>query len=78
MCLKCQGLINAIDAYIEKADGDLEDELKVEGYGKPKKTVKYIEDIENEVAEALLEETDYFVSMAEECVDLETFASDTK
>lgn len=76
MCLKCQGLINAIDAYIEKADGDLEDELKVEGYGKPKKTVKYIEDIEDEVAEALLEETDYFVSMAEESVDLETFASD--
>lgn len=30
MCLKCGPLIKAIDAYIEKADGDLSDALKEE------------------------------------------------
>ena len=47
MCLKCGPLIKAIDAYIEKADGGLSDALKEEGYTKAKKTVKYIEDMED-------------------------------
>ena len=34
MCLKCGPLIKAIDAYIEKADDDLSDALKAEGYTK--------------------------------------------
>lgn len=52
MCLKCGPLIKAIDAYIEKADGGLSDALKEEGYTKAKKTVKYIEDMEDGVSEA--------------------------
>ena len=68
MCSICGPLIKAIDAYIEKADSDLEDALAEEGYGKSKKTVRYIEDIEDEVAEAHKEETDYFVTHAEDSI----------
>lgn len=76
MCMNCAPLIKAIDAYIAKADGDLADALGKEGYAKPKKTLKYAQDIEDGVAEALVEETDYFVTEAEKAVDLETFAKD--
>ena len=76
MCLKCGPLIKAIDAYIEKADGDLSDTLKEEGYTKAKKTVKYIKDMEDGVSEALLDETDYIVGEVEKAVDLEAFAAD--
>lgn len=76
MCLECKSLIKAIDAYIQKADDDLADALGAEGYVKPKKTIKYAKTIEDGVAEALTEETDYIVAEAEKAVDLETFAED--
>lgn len=76
MCMNCAPLIKAIDAYIAKADGDLADTLGKEGYAKPKKTLEYAQDIEDGVAEALVEETDYFIAEAEKAVDLETFAKD--
>ncbi len=76
MCLQCGPLLKAIDAYIQKADDDLADVLEAEGYAKPKKTVKYAQAIEDEVAEALVAETSYFLSEAEKAVDLETFAAD--
>lgn len=76
MCLNCRPLLKAIDAYIEKADKSLEDTLGAEGYAKPKKTLKYMQDIEDGVAEALLEETDYILSEVEKAVDLEAFAKD--
>lgn len=76
MCLECKPLIKAIDAYIEKADNDLADALGAEGYAKPKKTLKYAQDIEDGVAEALLDETDYILEQAEKAADLETFAED--
>lgn len=76
MCLECKPLIKAIDAYIQKADDSLTDALGAEGYVKPKKTLKYAQDIEDGVAEALTEETDYIVAEAEKAVDLETFAED--
>lgn len=72
----CCGLVKAIDAYIEKADKSLSDQLKAEGYLRPEETLAYIEHIENDVAEALLAETDYFVTAAERAVDLEAFARD--
>ena len=74
--IDCQHLINAIDAYIEKADDNLSDSLDAEGYAKPKKTLTYIQDIEAEVTDALLDETDYIVSEAERAIDLESFAKD--
>lgn len=76
MCLNCKPLLKAIDTYIEKADKGLEDTLGAEGYAKPKKTLKYMQDIEDGVAEALLEETDYILSEVEKAVDLEDFAKD--
>lgn len=75
MC-HCEALIKAIDKYIEKADKSLEDTLEAEGYIKPKKTLKYIQKIEDEVSEALVEETNYIISEAENAVDLEIFAED--
>lgn len=76
MCMNCEPLMKAIDAYIYKADGSLADELGAEGYIKPKKTLKYLQEIEDGVAEALLDETDYILAEAEKAVDLETFAED--
>ncbi len=38
MCSECQLLIKAIDAYITKADNDLADRLKEEGYADSKNT----------------------------------------
>ena len=76
MCMECGPLIKAIDAYIQKADDGLADALGAEGYIKPKKALKYAQDIEDSVAEALLEETDYILAEAEKAVDLETFAAD--
>lgn len=76
MCMECKPLIKAIDAYLAKADDDLADVLEAEGYAEPQATLGYIQDIEDNVAEALIEETDYFVSEAEKAVDLETFAAD--
>ena len=74
MCLDCGPLIKAIDRYIQKADDDLEEALGEEGYLNPKKTRQFIEDMEEQVAEALLDETDYFTNEAGKAVDLETFA----
>ena len=76
MCMECAPLIKAIDAYIQKADDGLADALGAEGYIKPKKTLKFAQDIEDSVEEALLEETDYILAEAEKAVDLETFAAD--
>ena len=72
----CGPIFKALYAYIQKADDGLADALGAEGYIKPKKTLKYAQDIEDSVAEALLEETDYILAEAEKAVDLETFAAD--
>ena len=76
MCMKCGPLLKAIDAYLQKADGDLTDALEEEGYAKPKKTLEYLEDMEEQVAAALLAETDYILEAAKGAVDLEAFAAD--
>ncbi len=76
MCMACQPLVKAIDAYLAKADGDLADALDAEGYAEPQATIGYMQGIEDDVAEALVEETDYFLAEAEKAADLETFAAD--
>ena len=76
MCMACQPLIKAIDAYLAKADDDLADALEAEGYAEPQATIDYMHGIEDDVAEALVDETDYFVAEAEKAADLETFAAD--
>lgn len=60
----CDRLVKAIDNYIQKADNDLSDLLGKEGYAKPKKTLQYAKDLEDDVADILTEETDYFVREA--------------
>ncbi len=76
MCMNCAPLIKAIDAYIAKADDDLADELANEGYCKSKKTVKVINELEEEIAGELTAETDYILSEVEKAVDLDSFAED--
>jgi hypothetical protein len=72
----CAPLIKAIDNFIEKADDNLAENLDDEGYAESKKTLDYIEDIEDGVATALTEETAYIIAEAEKAVDLETFAKE--
>lgn len=74
MCVNCRPLIKAIDAYIAKADNDLADSLGKKGYIKPKQTLKYAEEIEDEVADALKDETQYFTDSFDESIDLKTYA----
>lgn len=76
MCVECRPLIKAIDAYIEKTEGDLADTLEDEGYVKPKRTLDYLENMEEQVAAALLAETDYILEAAKGAVALEVFAAD--
>ena len=73
----CEQLIEVIDKYIVKADKKLVSELAKKGYARPKRTLRFIELMEAEMAEALIEETDYFLKHIEESVDLETFAAET-
>lgn len=74
MCLRCGALIKAIDAYLAKADDDLSDALGDEGYINPSGTVNAMSDLEEKVAAALTEETEYILGEAEQAIDLETFA----
>lgn len=76
MCMYCGALLKAIDAYIQKADDDLADTLGDEGYCEPEKTAGFISDLEDEVANALTDETEYILSQAEQAVDLESFAEE--
>lgn len=72
----CSALANAIDAYIAKADGDLESTLSEAGFIDPAGTVEEISALESRVSGALVEETARFTKAAEKAVDLEAFASD--
>lgn len=76
MCMYCEPLIKAIDHFIEKADSNLTETLGDEGYTEPEKTVEYITGLEDDVAEALTEETAYIIAEAEKAVDLETFSKE--
>lgn len=48
-----KGIISAIDRYIAKSDDDLSKQLKSEGFAEPKKTVKNISILEDEIADIL-------------------------
>ncbi len=76
MCVNCRPLVGAIEAYIQKADDDLAAALAEEGFCDVKRTVKFIGQLENEVAEALLAERDYILAEAEKAADLQAFAED--
>lgn len=77
MCTECQLLIEAINVYIAKADNDLADRLKEEGYADSKNTVKHIEELEEKIAEVLQEQSKDFEDLIESAdkkgIDLEEF-----
>lgn len=72
----CGKLLKAINAYLEKADGDLEEELAAAGFADADKTIKAIGSLEDDVAAALVEETELITSAAAEAADLQTFATE--
>lgn len=74
MCRHCEPLIKAIDAYIRKADDDLADALKAEGYAEPDKTVRAMNDLEDGIADALERETGRIVAGLKDSKDLKSFA----
>ncbi|MBQ9346595.1 MAG: hypothetical protein IJT94_04530 [Oscillibacter sp.] len=71
----CGPLLKAIDAYIQKADDKLADALEEEGYQDPRQSVKDASRLEDDVVDALREETAYFTSGIESAVDLDVFAA---
>ena len=75
-CSCCGSLIKAIDAYIAKADGDLEEALAEAGFADPEGAAERIRSLEEQVAEALLNETDYLLSKLNDSVDLLEFFRD--
>ena len=75
MC-NCSGLIKAIDAFIMKADDNLKKRLEKEGFLNAEETVDAATELEDKVAEALVEETELLTSDLKEVVDLEAFYAD--
>lgn len=74
MCASCSSLIKAIDAYIAKADDDLIEQLKAAGFQVDDDTLQTIQALEDEIAEALVEETAVFTTSANSALDLQDFA----
>jgi hypothetical protein len=61
------GIINAIDRYLAKADEDLEKTLDNEGYADAEGTVGAINDLAEDIADILSEQTDNLVETLESC-----------
>lgn len=74
MCSCFSPLLKAIDAFLEKAEDDLKDELEAAGFVSADKTMDAINSMEDGVAAALVEETELFTSAAAEAEDLQAFA----
>ena len=69
----CQALIKAIDAYIQKADDDLEESLSDAGFALPKETAKTISEMEEELTKLLKENTKLIVAKLEDYEDIRDF-----
>ena len=73
---KCSALIKAIDAYIAKVDEDIENNLKDAGFASPKKTVRHMKELEDEVADHLKKDTKMILTTMKDYDDLYEFAED--
>lgn len=73
MCKECQELVKAIDAYIEKADKKLEDQLKAANYVRPKETLEYALRMEEELAGMIDQQTQEFIDALKSAGDVERF-----
>lgn len=60
------GILDAIDRYLAKADDDLKETLKDEGYVEPKETVAAVNTLEEEIANVLHEQTDLLLETLQE------------
>ena len=74
MCSCFSPLLKAIDAYLQKADGDLAEELAAEGYLDSVNTVDEMARLEDDIAAALVEETERFKKAIAGANSLEEFA----
>lgn len=63
---KSDSILDAIDRYLAKADEDLADTLKDEGYVEPKETVAVVNSLEEEIANALHQQTDDLLETLQE------------
>ncbi len=66
-------LIRAIDRYIQKADEDLEEELKAEGYVAAEAAVTAINEIEDKLTDLLNDYTDDLLNRMEKASDISDF-----
>ena len=73
---KCSALIKAIDAYIAKVDEDIENNLKDAGFASPKKTVRHMKELEDEVADHLKKDTKMILTTMKDYDDLDEFTED--
>lgn len=76
MRCNCGKLLKAIDAYIAKVDSGLQDELASAGFVDAGNTMDAIRALEDDVAAALVEETQTVTTAAGKAVDLQTFANE--
>ncbi len=76
MCLSCGALIDAIDAYLTKADEDLAEQLAAEGYVEAAATVETINELEELVTALLVNNADELLAKLNEAVDIKTFFAD--
>lgn len=60
------GILDAIDRYLAKADDGLADTLEEEGFAEAEETVKAINSLQEDVAEALQSQTEAFVAALED------------
>lgn len=72
----CTALIKAIDAYIAKVDDDIEKNLKDAGFATPKKTVRRMQRIEEELSELLAADNKVILNTINDYGDLETFINE--
>lgn len=76
MKIDCDPLIRAINRYIEKADKDMGDELKVEGFVSIDQAIKSIGEIEDGVTEALQTHADDVLERLQAATGLPNFISE--
>lgn len=80
MCVACEQLIKAIDAYIAKADEKLSDTLGKEGFVQPEETVKHAEELEEQLAEVFTEQSADFTDLINKArkigIDVEEILND--
>lgn len=72
----CRPLIKAIDAFIRKVDDDFLEILEGAGYADPDGTLARISGLEEDIAQVLKEQKNYFLQSTEDVIDLERYAKD--